>query len=91
MAIAERMIERTPGVTRMIDRLEAKGLVAREACADDRRYVYCRVTEKGLNLLGLLDGPVEKANRDAFRGLSGAELEQLVALLDKVRKAHEPG
>ena len=89
LTVAERMIERAPGITRMIDRLEAKGLVARELRPDDRRCVYCRITEKGLNLLKLLDGPVEEANRAAFRGLSAAELEQLTALLIKIRKAHE--
>ena len=89
LTIAERMIERTPGITRMIDRLEAKGLVAREVRPHDRRCVYCRITQKGLGLLELLDGPVEEANRAAFRGLSAAELEQLVALLVKAGEAHE--
>ncbi len=89
LTIAERMIERTPGITRMIDRLEAKGLVAREVRPHDRRCVYCRITQKGLSLLKLLDEPVEEANRAAFSGLSAAELEQLVELLMKTRKAHE--
>ncbi|HEX8097951.1 MAG TPA: MarR family transcriptional regulator [Pyrinomonadaceae bacterium] len=89
LTIAERMIERTPGITRMIDRLEAKGLVAREVRPDDRRRVYCRVTKKGLNLLKLLDEPVEEFNRSAFRALSDAELIQLVALLERTREAHE--
>src|SRR5919199_5153950 len=51
LTIAERMIERTPGITRMIDRLEAKGLVVREVRPHDRRCVYCRITKKGLKLL----------------------------------------
>jgi DNA-binding MarR family transcriptional regulator len=87
--IAERMIERTPGITRMIDRLEAKGLVVREVRPNDRRYVHCRITEKGLNLLELLDEPVEEFNYVAFHGLSKAELGQLIALLEKTREAHE--
>ena len=89
LTIAERMIERTPGITRMIDRLEAKGLVAREVRPHDRRRVYCRITRNGLSLLKRLDGPTEEANRAAFRGLSAAELAQLTALLLKTRKAHE--
>ena len=89
LTIAERMIERAPGVTRMVDRLEAKGLVARETRSDDRRRVHCRVTEKGLDLLKLLDAPVEQFNAAAFRGLSRAELGQLVTLLEKTRGAHE--
>jgi MarR family transcriptional regulator, organic hydroperoxide resistance regulator len=89
LTIAERVIEKTPGITRMIDRLEAKGLVAREIRPHDRRCVYCRITKKGLKLLKLLDEPVEEFNKQAFRGLSAKELEQLVALLLKARKAHE--
>jgi DNA-binding MarR family transcriptional regulator len=89
LTIADRVIEKTPGITRMIDRLESKGLVAREIRAHDRRCVYCRITKKGLKLLKLLDEPVEEFNRAAFRGLSPKELEHLVALLLKTRKAHE--
>jgi len=90
LTIADRVIEKTPGITRMIDRLESKGLVAREIRPHDRRCVYCRITKKGLKLLKLLDKPVEEFNRAAFRGLSRKELEQLVALLLKTRGAHEP-
>lgn len=90
LTIAERMIERAPGITRMIDRLEAKGLVARELRPHDRRCVYCRITGKGLNLLKLLDEPAEEATTTAFGALSERELGQLVALLMKTRKAHEP-
>ena len=89
LTIADRVIEKTPGITRMIDRLEAKGLVTREIRPHDRRCVYCRITKKGLKLLKLLDEPVEEFNKQAFRGLSTKELEQLVTLLLKARKAHE--
>jgi DNA-binding MarR family transcriptional regulator len=89
LTIAERMIERTPGITRMIDRLAGKGLVGREIRPQDRRCVHCRITEKGLNLLNLLDDPVEEFNRNAFRGLRPAEMEQLIALLAKAQQAHE--
>jgi len=85
LTIAERMIERAPGITRMIDRLEAKELVWRENCPNDRRRVYCGITEKGLNLLELLDAPVVKKN-EVFHGLSKVELAQLTALLEKVWK-----
>ncbi|HEU0177434.1 MAG TPA: MarR family transcriptional regulator [Blastocatellia bacterium] len=89
LTIAERMIENAPGITRMIDRLESKGLVVREIRPHDRRCVYCRITEKGLSLLELLDQPVEKFNRALFHGLSKAEVEQLTSLLLKTRQAHE--
>ncbi|MBC7933051.1 MAG: MarR family transcriptional regulator [Rubrivivax sp.] len=89
LTVAERMIERTPGITRMIDRLEAKGLVTRERCTEDRRCVYCRITKQGLDLLARLDEPVEEGNWAAFAALNQAELAQLVTLLERVRKAHE--
>jgi MarR family transcriptional regulator, organic hydroperoxide resistance regulator len=88
LTIAERMIERMPGITRMVDRLEAKGLVAREVRPHDRRCVYCRITKKGLSLLELLDDPVEEFNRSAFGALSEAEIKQIIALLVKTGEAH---
>lgn len=89
LTIAERMIESTPGITRMIDRLESKGLVTREIRPHDRRCVYCRITEKGLNLLEALDEPCEESNCAAFRGLTAKELKQLTVLLLKTRKTHD--
>src|SRR5438552_3411973 len=88
LTIAERVIERTPGITRMIDRLESKGLVSREIRPHDRRCIYCRITRRGLKLLSLLDEPVEEFNLAAFRGLSATELEQLTTLLLKTLRAH---
>ena len=89
LTIAERIIEKTPGITRMLDRLEAKGLIAREIRPHDRRCVFCRITKKGLKLLDLLDQPVNDFNRKAFAALGDDELEKLVALLLKIRDAHE--
>ena len=60
LSIGERMIEQTPGVTRLVDRLERKGLVERTPCAKDRRRVFCRMTAKGLELLKELDDPVNR-------------------------------
>jgi MarR family transcriptional regulator, organic hydroperoxide resistance regulator len=89
LTIAERVIERTPGITRMVDRLEAKGLVTREIRPHDRRCVYCRITKKGLKLLELLDEPVNEFNQSTFRVLKDTEIEKLVALLLKIRDSHE--
>lgn len=85
LEIAERMIEQTPGITRLIDRLEAKKLVARERSSSDRRCVYCRITPAGLELLGRLDAPVEAAAGHSLHSLTKRELAQLVELLDRVR------
>ena len=85
LEIAERMIEQTPGITRLIDRLEAKGLVSRERCLTDRRQVFCRITAKGLDLLQRLDGPVQQADDQVLSSLTEKELTQLVGLLDRAR------
>src|SRR5215468_993641 len=51
LEIADRMIEQTPGITRLLDKLERKKLVRRERCPEDRRQVLCWITKQGLDLL----------------------------------------
>lgn len=86
LEIAARMIERTPGVTRLLDRLEAKGLVTRERSASDRRQVFCRITAAGAHALKVLDQPVDALDDGVMAGLDPAEQRTLVRLLDKVRQ-----
>ena len=88
MEIAERMIERAPGITRLVDRLADKGLVSRERCPTDRRQVLCEITASGLELLEDLDEPVARADDEMLSMLSEDEARTLVSLLDRVR---EPG
>ena len=83
--IVERMVEQTPGITRLIDRLESKRLVIRKRCATDRRQVFCRITRNGLLLLARLDLPLRDAENAALATLSSKQLAQLVTLLDKAR------
>ena len=83
--IAQRMVEQTPGITRLIDRLEAKKLVSRERCASDRRQVFCRITPQGLSLLAGLDLPLQEAEEEALSNLSARQLTQLLSLLDRAR------
>ena len=86
LTIAQRMIEQAPGITRLIDRLEKKGLVRRVRSEDDRRQVWCRITAAGERLLERLDGPVEAFDRASVQGLSPADQERLTALLARVRR-----
>jgi DNA-binding MarR family transcriptional regulator len=88
LTIGERMIEQTPGVTRLIDRLERKGLVARTPCAKDRRRVFCRITTKGLDLLKELDDPINRWDTQAVSVLPPSELDSLIDLLDRVRASN---
>jgi DNA-binding MarR family transcriptional regulator len=87
LEIAERMIERTPGITRLVDRLEAKKLVTRERSATDRRQVFCRITPSGLALVSGLDSPINSRNESALGALSKREVTQLVELLDRTRES----
>jgi DNA-binding MarR family transcriptional regulator len=88
LEIAERMIEHAPGVTRLLDRLEAKGLVRRERCREDRRQVLCWLTPPGLELVGRLDEPVDNADVEAVANLSPEDQEKLLRLLEGVRSGH---
>jgi DNA-binding MarR family transcriptional regulator len=85
LSIIERMIEHTPGITRLIDRLEAKGLVGRDRAAQDRRQVVCRITAQGLAKLKALDPLVSDPDADVLRSLSDPEVVTLIRLLNKVR------
>jgi DNA-binding MarR family transcriptional regulator len=86
LEVAERMIEQTPGVTRLLDRLEVKGLIRRERCRADRRQHLCWLTSEGGQLLDRLDAPMVSAHEESLRGLDGANRQQLVALLAQIRK-----
>jgi DNA-binding MarR family transcriptional regulator len=87
LSVAERLIEHTPGITRLIDRLEAKQLVRRERPAADRRQVYCFINPTGLDLLATLDPLIEQAARRTLRHLTKTEMRTLQALLEKIRDA----
>lgn len=86
--IIERMIEKTPGITRLLDRLEAKRLVRRERCPTDRRQVLCWITPAGLETLARLDDPVNASEKSALGRLGRSDLETLIQLLERVREAH---
>jgi len=85
LEIAGRMIEQTPGITRLLERIEGKGLVRRERCRQDRRQVLCWLTAAGLELVERLDAPMDKANTEAVAALECEDQERLLRLLDAVR------
>ncbi len=86
-AVMERMIAKVPDATRLLDRLEAAGLIERERDTADRRFVTTRITEDGLRLLGELDEPVQALHRRHLGVLDEAELGTLIELLGRVRQA----
>ena len=80
--VGERMIARDPDVTRLVDRLAARGLVTRARNRQDRRVVEVGVTDKGLSLLRELDAHVEKMPKAVLGHLGPKRLRQLGDLLD---------
>jgi DNA-binding MarR family transcriptional regulator len=89
LSIVERMIEHTPGITRLIDRLEAKRLVARDRSAEDRRQVVCRITPQGTARLKSLDPAMKQLDEESLGGLDEGEVATLIRLLNQVR-VHRP-
>ncbi|HWZ54485.1 MAG TPA: MarR family transcriptional regulator [Verrucomicrobiae bacterium] len=81
-----RLISRDPDITRLLDRMESRGLIARAREAGDRRVVRTRITPEGLRLLAELDEPVRQLHRRQLRHLPEKQLRQLSALLDRARE-----
>lgn len=90
LEIGARMIEHVPGITRLLDRLETKGLVTRGRTGVDRRHVLCRLTTRGRRLLEELDAPVDDLDENALGCLSKSELATLTRLLNRVRTHRTP-
>jgi DNA-binding MarR family transcriptional regulator len=84
-AIGERMISHDPDMTRLLDRMEKRGLITRERQSDDRRVVKTRITAQGLSLLKTFDQPVHDLHKRQFRHMSATRLKILYDLLDEVR------
>ena len=87
--ISERMVRRDPDLTRLLDRLESRGLVARSRGTADRRVVRATVTAEGLRLLDALDDPVKRATKDALSHMAVSRLNALCDLLEEARGSEE--
>lgn len=86
--IGQRMITRDPDVTRLLDRMEKRGLVTRCREKADRRVVCARITPDGLKLLKDLDPIIDAAHRKQLAHMGADKLKQLIELLEAARK-HE--
>jgi DNA-binding MarR family transcriptional regulator len=84
--VGERMVTRDSDITRLVDRMEKMGLVARERSTEDRRVVTTRITKGAMRLVGELDQPVLELHRRQLQHMEPAELDSLVALLEKARQ-----
>lgn len=80
--VKDRMIERAPNATRLMDKLCDKKFIGRERCEHDRRVVYVKITKTGLELLSTID---DNKNLSFLDNLSDDEAIILSDLLDKLR------
>jgi DNA-binding MarR family transcriptional regulator len=83
--IANRMITRDPDITRLLDRMEKRGLISRCRETKDRRMVMARITPEGLKVVGRLDEPVQAAHRKQLGHLGRERLRALTELLSLSR------
>jgi len=87
LEIGNRMVERQPGVTRLVDRLISKGLVQRARSGADRRVVRCTITSEGKTVLAELDAVVDAADKTVKEVLGDAGVSRLIESLDLLRAA----
>ena len=83
--IGERMITRDPDITRLLNRLEKRGLVIRARAKTDRRVIHGKITTAGLKLLREMDEPVARHNREMLKHVGQGKLTQMIELLELVR------
>jgi DNA-binding MarR family transcriptional regulator len=89
LTLADRLVSRAPDITRMLDKLEQAGLVARVRPPENRRQVLVSITESGAALLDEITDPLRQCHARQLGHLSKADLKQLSALLRAARKPHE--
>lgn len=82
--IKDRMVEKSPNLTRLIDKLESKQFLSRSNSSNDKRTILVTITNEGLDVLNRID--IDLKNEDFFNlSLSDDEANTLSSLLDKVR------
>jgi DNA-binding MarR family transcriptional regulator len=82
------MLTRMPDMTRLLDRMEKSGLVARARSHADRRLVRTRITDRAVEVLDRVGHTVAAEHRRRFGQLSKAEVRSLIGLLERVRAPH---
>jgi DNA-binding MarR family transcriptional regulator len=89
LELAGRLISRAPDITRLLDKLEQRGLIERERPAENRRVVYVGITEAGRALLRELREPLRRCHSQQLGHLSEKALRDLIRLLRDARHPHE--
>ncbi len=83
--LARAVLLTKSGITRVVDRLEARGLVERVPCPQDRRAIWARITAKGRAVLERARPAHDRVVSEALgERLEPEEMDTLVGLLSKV-------
>lgn len=85
--LIERMIDKSSNASRLVDKLNEKGLVQRAVCPNDRRQVEVTITEQGLELLAVLD-PELKEIENVLAGITPQEAGAINEMLDRIRTVY---
>ena len=85
--VGERLVTKVPDVTRLLDRMEAAGLIVRERGGEDRRFVATRITDKALKLLDKIDRELPAIHARQLGHVSQKRLRELISILEEVRNA----
>jgi DNA-binding MarR family transcriptional regulator len=83
--IGERMITHDPDITRLLNRLQKRGLAERSRGKQDRRVIYGKISHAGLKLLREMDAPLQKYGTEMLGHVGQQKLKQLIGLLEQVR------
>ncbi|GAA5507755.1 MarR family winged helix-turn-helix transcriptional regulator [Novipirellula caenicola] len=86
LEIAERMIQVAPAITRVVDQLVDRQLVAKEQSSEDRRVFLVHLTTAGKSLLRKIDTPIEQLHRTLLGHVPAAELKSLITTLARARQ-----
>lgn len=89
LTLAGRLITRAPDITRMLDKLEQRGLIVRERLAENRRVVQVGITEVGLMLVAEIAEPLRDCHRRQLGHLDPGKMSRLIDLLRGARRPHE--
>ncbi len=89
LEIRSRMIEQTPGITRLLDKLQVRGLVSRKRSKGDRRQVLCRITPEGKRLVDSLDEPVGAVYDQLLGHVPDHEVKAMVRAMDELRAGQD--
>ena len=83
--IRERLVSSMPDVTRLLDRMEAAGMISRKQCELDRRQTKATLTAHGAKLVRKLDAPLDHLHHKHTDGIEERELQTMLAVLSRLR------